>query len=57
MDMIDAHDVREREFAASLQGVDLSKRGHRPGHSSNQTVSGFDSFYRANFDVISKAAS
>lgn len=57
MDMIDAHDVREREFAASLQGIDLSKRGHRPGHSSNQTVSGFDSFYRANFDVISKAAS
>lgn len=55
MDLIDAHDANERTFLASLQGVDLTKHSHRPGHSSNQTVTGFDSFYRANFDVISQA--
>jgi hypothetical protein len=56
MNMIDAHDSAERTFAASLHGVDLTKNPRRPGHSSNSTRTGFDSFMRENFDAISKAA-
>lgn len=57
MVLIDAHDSNERTFLASLQGVDLTKHGKRPGHSSNQTSTGLDAFFRANFEQISQAAS
>lgn len=56
MVLIDAHDSNERTFLASLQGVDLTKHGKRPGHSSNQTSTGLDAFMRQNFEEISKAA-
>lgn len=54
MRLLDETDAQEREFAAALQGVNLSKSSttSRAPASSNWTGGGFDAFYRENFDSL-----